>query len=258
MESPLALKVHQLTVFYDKNPVLWDVDLSIPQGKMVGILGPNGAGKSTFIKAILGLTSPLSGSVEFLGQPYSIAKSQISYVPQRESVDWSFPITVEELVMMGRFGKKKFFSWKTREDKKKVKEVMELFEIDHLAKRQINELSGGQQQRAFLARAMVQEADLYFLDEPFAGIDLSSEKIIVEQLKKLQKQGKTLFIVHHDLSSVGDYFDWVIVLNLRLIASGPTSAAFNEKFLFEAYGRKHATFKEAIRVAREKESGATP
>lgn len=258
MENKPAVKASQLTVFYEKNPVLWDVDFSIPPGIMVGIIGPNGAGKSTLIKALLGLTPTISGSVSFFGQKYEEVKSKIAYVPQRESVDWNFPITVEELVLMGRYGKKPFFSRINQTDREEVNKVMALFEIEHLAKRQINDLSGGQQQRAFLARAMIQNADIYFLDEPFSGIDLSSEKIIVAQLKKLKEMGKTILIVHHDLSSVGDYFDWVMVLNLRLITCGKTTEAFTEKCLFEAYGRKHATFKEAIKAAREKESGATP
>lgn len=248
-----ALDVNLLTVNYNDIPVLWDVSLSIPSGKLVGIVGPNGAGKSTLLKAILGLVEPVSGKITLLGEPLKHVKKQIAYVPQRESVDWDFPITVEELVLMGRYGR---LSWGERlreSDYEAADHVLKLVEMSEFKKRQINELSGGQKQRIFIARALIQDADLLFLDEPFAGIDLASENLILSILKGLTKEGKSVFVVHHDLPAIETHFDWAILLNLRLCGAGPVHQVFNPVTLQETYGKSFHLIEELINVKRRKE-----
>jgi manganese/zinc/iron transport system ATP- binding protein len=233
--SQAALQVAQLTVNYDKTPVLWDITLEIPKGNLVGIIGPNGAGKSTFIKAALGLVQPISGKIEFFGQPLKEVRKRVAYVPQRASVDWDFPITVRELVLMGRYGDLGLFRWPRKADWAAVDRYLERVGMNQFADRQISQLSGGQQQRIFIARALLQDADVYFMDEPFAGIDLASETVIMNLLRQLKKEGKTVFVVHHDLNSVENYFDWVIMLNMRLIAYGKTCEAYNSNFDFHIW-----------------------
>ena len=223
---PILFQVSQLTVNYDKTPVLWDISLAIPAGTMVGIIGPNGAGKSTLIKAALGIVKPLSGKVEFFGQPLKKVRQRIAYVPQRESVDWDFPVTVKDLVLMGRYGKLGLFRRPLEADRIAAEHYLKLVGMEEYADRQISQLSGGQQQRAFLARALLQEADIYFMDEPFAGVDSATEAVIVKLLQQLRGEGKTIFVVHHDLNTVESYFDWVILLNMRLIAYGETTRYF--------------------------------
>lgn len=251
----LALQVYQLTVNYDKTPVLWDISLEVPRGKIVGIVGPNGAGKSTFIKTALGLVQPLSGKIEFFGQPLSEARRLIAYVPQRESVDWDFPITVRDLVMMGRYGTLGLCKWPRKADYAAVDHYLELMGMTLYADRQISQLSGGQQQRAFIARALVQEADIYFMDEPFAGIDIATEAVIMNTLHQLKAKGKTVFIVHHDLNTVESYFDWIIMLNMRLIACGSVVEAFNSDTLNMTYGKSYALFDEALKLSQSKTTG---
>lgn len=251
----LAIQVHQLTVNYDKTPVLWDISLQVPCGKIVGIIGPNGAGKSTFIKTALGLVKPISGKIEFFGQSLSEARRRIAYVPQRESVDWDFPITVHDLVMMGRYGKLGLCKWPRKADAAAVNYYLELMGMAVYAERQISQLSGGQQQRAFIARALVQEADIYFMDEPFAGVDLATESVIMNTLHQLKAKGKTVFIVHHDLNTVESYFDWVIMLNMRLIACGSVVEAFNANTLNMTYGKSYALFDEALKLSQSKATG---
>ena len=221
-----VFEVQQLTVNYDKTPVLWDIALRIPAGLFVGIIGPNGAGKSTLIKAALGLVKPISGSVQFFGKPLKQVRQRVAYVPQRESVDWDFPVTVRELVLMGRYGRLGLFHRPREADWAAVDYYLDRVGMASYANRQIKQLSGGQQQRVFLARALLQEADIYFMDEPFTGVDLATETIIVQLLQQLRTQGKTVFIVHHDLNTVEHYFDWTILLNMRLIAYGPTAQVF--------------------------------
>lgn len=250
-----ALQTFQLSVNYDVTPVLFDLSLSVPCGKLVGILGPNGAGKSTFLKTILGLIQPVSGKVEILGKSLKETRSKVAYVPQRETVDWDFPITVKDLVLMGRYGALGLFKRPRKADFLAVEHYLELVGMTPYANRQISQLSGGQQQRVFLARALIQEAEIYFMDEPFTGIDLATEKIIVNIMKNLVHQGKTIFVVHHDLNSVENIFDWVIILNLRLIAAGALKETFLSKNLHSAFGKSFALFDEALKLSKEKEFG---
>lgn len=250
-----AVQAYQLSVNYDKTPVLWDLSFEIPQGKIVGIIGPNGAGKSTFIKAAMGLLKPISGKVEFFGEPLKEHQNKVAYVPQRETVDWDFPITVRNLVLMGRYGRLGLFRWPRKADWAAADHYLEMVGMSDYANRQISQLSGGQQQRVFIARALLQEADIYFLDEPFSGIDLASEKVIIGILKKLRDMGKTVFVVHHDLNSVEGYFDWVILLNMRLVACGPIEEVFTPEQLNITYGKSYALFDEAIKLSNQKTRG---
>ena len=231
-----ALSLHGITVAYDSRPVLWNVDLEIPRGVVMGIIGPNGAGKSTLLKTVLNIVPALAGRIQVFGQPLATSRSQIGYVPQRSSVDWDFPTTVFDLVLMGTYGRLGWFRRPGKQQKKEAYAALEKVEMLDFAARQIGELSGGQQQRAFLARAFVQDAPLYFMDEPFAGIDATTEKTLVTLLHDLRSQGKTLVVVHHDLSTVEDYFDQVTLLNREIISSGPTQSAFTPPLLEKAYG----------------------
>jgi manganese/zinc/iron transport system ATP- binding protein len=250
-----ALQAFQVTVNYDKTPVLWDVSFSVPPGHLVGIVGPNGAGKTTFIRMAMGLLTPLSGSVLFNGKPLKSMLQKVAYVPQKETVDWDFPITVLDLVLMGRYGRLGLFSWPRKADKEAAMHYLDMVGMLPYAQRQISQLSGGQQQRAFIARALLQEAEIYFMDEPFSGIDMATEKLIVNILKKLKGQGKTIFVVHHDLNTVESYFDWVVILNMHLVAAGPTNEAFTKENLNAAYGKSHALFGEVAKLSQNKISG---
>jgi len=240
MEEKLNLDccvdVHDLTVAYNRKPVLWDIDLQLPTGKLVAIVGPNGAGKSTLLKSILGLTSISSGSITVFSEECKKARSKIGYVPQRESVDWDFPINVLDVVVMGRYRKLGWFVRPSDQDRTAAKAALEQVGILELASRQISELSGGQQQRVFLARALVQEANLYLMDEPFAGVDSATERSIIDVLRKIRDQGRSVIAVHHDLQTIPDYFDWVVMLNLNLVASGPVVEVFTAENLQRTYG----------------------
>jgi len=240
MEEPkTALSIEDLTIQYEKTPVLKNITLKVPSGYIVGILGPNGAGKSTLLQAALGLLKPLSGTIRFFGQPLKSVRSRIAYIPQRQAVDWDFPLTVRELVLMGRYGSLGVFRRAGKQDWQIADKCIELVGLTNFKDRQISQLSGGQQQRAFLARALCQEADIYFMDEPFTGIDLTTETIMMNILRELKAQGKTVFIVHHDLNTADEYFDWVIMLNGHLIASGNMQEAFNTQNLLATYGKVH-------------------
>lgn len=232
------LEIQDLMVGYSRKMVLWGVDLKLPQGALIGIIGPNGAGKSTLLKSIMGLIPLRGGHVRIFNKPLDQVRSQISYVPQKNSIDWNFPTSVLDVVLMGRYGKIGLFKKPRQKDYKVARQALERLGIEQLADRQISQLSGGQQQRTFLARALAQEADLYLMDEPFAGIDATTEKTIVQLLKELKNSGKTVIMVHHDLQSVKDYFDWVTMLNMRLVANGPIEAIFNEEYLSKTYGGK--------------------
>jgi manganese/zinc/iron transport system ATP- binding protein len=251
-----ALDIDLLTVSYDKTPVLWDITLGIPQGQLVGIVGPNGAGKSTLIKTVLGLVRPIAGTISFFNQPLKTVKQEIAYIPQKEAVDWEFPITVEELVLMGRYGKLGLFKRPREADYQAVKHYLEVVGLTAFKDRQISQLSGGQQQRAFLARALIQDAKIYFLDEPFTGIDAGTELIMIQLLKKLVSEGKTVFVVHHDLNNVKNIFSWILLLNLRLIASGPTDHVFTPENLKQTYGKNYTLLDEAAKLAKDKITGA--
>lgn len=231
-----AVRVDDLTVAYRDKPVLWDIDLTVPQGVLMAIVGPNGAGKTTLIKALMDLVRPVAGRVSIFGRPYSKQRRLVGYVPQRASVDWDFPTIVLDVVMMGRYG---FLGWikrPSRKDRELAMEALSEVGLVDLAGRQISQLSGGQQQRVFLARALVQDAQIYLMDEPFQGVDAVTEKSIVDLLRELRKRGKTVVVVHHDLQTVTEYFDWVTLLNVRRIASGPVEEVFTEKNLRLAYG----------------------
>lgn len=229
------IKVEDLTVAYDLKPVLWDIDLTLPLGELIAIVGPNGAGKSTLIKAMLGIHKPISGKTYFKGLQYKDVYKKIAYVPQRGSVDWDFPTTVFDVVLMGRYSHVGWFRRPKKIDKDKTLEALKMVKMDMFLDRQIKELSGGQQQRVFLARALVQEADIYFMDEPFQGVDIMTEIAIVEILRELKKLGKTVIVVHHDLETVPKYFDYVTLLNMKVIASGKVSEVFNDETINKAY-----------------------
>jgi len=247
-KDSFAVEVHDLTVAYGTKPVLWDVDLGIPEGKLAAIVGPNGAGKTTLIKAIVGLIKPVSGGVHFQDMEIKKGKfkNKIAYVPQSGSVDWDFPATVLDVVTMGRYGHLGWFRRPGKTDKSMAFETLEKVGMQDYASRQISQLSGGQQQRVFLARALIQQAEIYFMDEPFKGVDAQTEKSIVLLLKKLKEEGKTVIVVHHDLSTVTSYFDWVILINLRIVANGLVEEVFNEKNLSLAYGNRGLLTKEAV------------
>jgi len=236
--SPLLIS--DLTVAYQRRPVLWDVDYEAPSGKLIAIIGPNGAGKSTLIKAILELIPRVSGAVQFFGKTYRESRSRIGFVPQRTGVDWDFPIDALGVVTMGLYGKIGWMRPVGRRYRQQALAALERVGLAEFAKRQISELSGGQQQRVFIARALVQEADLYLMDEPFAGVDAATERSIVELLRELRQAGKTALVVHHDLQTVEDYFDEVLLLNTRRIASGPVAQAFTAENLRRTYGGKLA------------------
>lgn len=233
-----ALEIHDLTVAFDRKPVLWNIDLTIPQGKLVGIVGPNGAGKSTLIKAVMGILPLSSGYVKIFDQPLDEVREKVSYVPQRESVDWDFPASVLDVVLMGRYARLGLFKRPRKADKDVAMDCLKKVGMEGFINRQISQLSGGQQQRTFLARALAQQADLYFMDEPFAGVDAATEKAIVTLLREMTSQNKTVIVVHHDLQSVSQYFDWVVMLNTRLVASGPTETTFTTQNLESTYGGK--------------------
>src|SRR5690554_1566454 len=233
-----VLSVKSLTVGYTRKPVLWSIDFDIPKGKIVGIVGPNGAGKSTLLKSIMDVIPVSNGTVEIFGKPLSEVRQRVSYVPQRESVDWDFPASVYDIVMMGRYGKLGLLKRPGKVDREVVQNCLEKVGISDFSGRQISQLSGGQQQRVFIARALAQEADFYLFDEPFAGVDAATEETIIGLLRTMSGQGKTLMVVHHDLQSVKRYFDWTILLNVNLIACGPTEEVFTDENIQKAYGGK--------------------
>ncbi len=235
--SPNApISIHDVTVAYDRKPVLWDVDLDVPEGRLVGLIGPNGAGKSTLLKAILGLVPVISGRVAIYGKPLSKQRKLLGYVPQRESVDWDFPVTVRDVVQMGLYGQVGWFRRLRREHVRRADEALERVGMTDLADRQISQLSGGQQQRVFLARALAQDAQIYLMDEPFAGVDSATEKSIVALLHDLRNAGRTVVCVHHDLQTVAAYFDYVILLNMRVVTHGATADVYTEENLRKTYG----------------------
>ena len=230
------IKVRGLSVNYGTKRVLTNVHLDIFAGNVYGVIGPNGAGKSTLFKSILGLIDYNAGDIEVLGDEIDDVRKQIGYVPQRDDVDWQFPATVRDIVLMGRYPYKKLLQRLSAKDHAIANEAMEQIGILNLANRQIGNLSGGQQQRVFIARALCQQADIFFLDEPFVGIDITTEEKIISILKELAAAGKTILVVHHDLSTVEEYFDKVILLNQRLIAFGDTETTFTQSNISKAYG----------------------
>lgn len=237
VENP-AIEIHDLTVAYNKKPVLWDIDMTLPGNSIIGIIGPNGSGKTTLIKSIMDLVPLSSGYVKLFNQPLEKVRNRISYVPQRESVDWDFPASAFDVVLMGRYGKIGMFRKPGKKDKTIAMEALEKVGMQNFATRQIAQLSGGQQQRVFLARALAQQADLYFLDEPFAGVDAATENTIIELLREMVKDNKTVVVVHHDLQSAAHYFNWLVMLNMRLVASAPVKEVLTADLLQKTYGGK--------------------
>ncbi len=233
-ESPL--KVEGLTVAYRDEPVLWDVGFEVPEGELVAVVGPNGAGKTTLLRAVMGLIQPAAGKALVYGRPFSKARRWVGYVPQRGSVDWDFPTSALDVVQMGLYGRLGWFRRPGKKEREKAMQCLEQVGIAHLADRQISQLSGGQQQRVFLARALAQDASLYLTDEPFAAVDYKTERAIVALLRELKAQGSTVVVVHHDLGTVPEYFDRVVILNKRVVAEGPVDKVFTRENIAEAYG----------------------
>ena len=249
------LRVTNLNTYYGESHVLRDVSVSVNKGEVVVMMGPNGHGKSTLLKTSLGLVKPISGQITFFQQPLKKARRRVAYVPQRESVDWDFPITVFDLVLMGRYGRRGIFKSPSRKDRQDVKHYLAKVGMESFAHRQISQLSGGQQQRAFLARALIQEADLYLMDEPFTGIDISSMKTIITILRQLRDEGKTLLVVHHDLASVEQIFDWVVLLNMCLVGCGTVKSVFTPEMIRKTYGKETVLLDEAAKLSQEKSQG---
>ena len=253
MQQSFPLEVHDLTVAYHKRPVLYGVDVEIPSGQLVGIMGPNGAGKSTFIKAVMGVVKPASGWIKIFGEQGLKNISQVGYVPQRESVDWDFPVSVYDVALMGRYGRLGLGRRPTPKDHQAVKEALDRVQMTPFMHRQIGSLSGGQQQRVFLARALAQETMLYLMDEPFAGVDAATEKAIVDLLHALKKEGKTIIVVHHDLTTAKQYFDLLMLLNLRLVAFGPVEQMMTPTLLQKTYGGRLNILSQVTEVVGQNE-----
>lgn len=237
--SPLAIR--GLTVSYGQKPAVFSVDMTVRPGAMTAVIGPNGAGKSTLLKAALGIVKPLSGQVQVFGKPLEQQRARIAYVPQRASIDWDFPTRVIDVVLMGLYRELGLLRRIRGDHRKRATDCLARVGMQDFADRQIGQLSGGQQQRVFLARALAQAADIYLLDEPFAGVDAATEKAIISVLKSLRAEGKTVVVVHHDLATVADYFDNVFLINTRKIAEGPVAEAFTADTLQAAYGGRLAT-----------------
>ncbi|SIQ82963.1 manganese/zinc/iron transport system ATP-binding protein [Alkalispirochaeta americana] len=231
-----ALTITDLTVAYHETPVLWDLSLTVPAGSITGVVGPNGAGKSTLVKTIMGIVPAAGGDVRIFGSISDKARRRVGYVPQRASVDWDFPATVLDVVLMGCYGRLGWFRRPRKSDLERAREALDTLGLTDLEHRPISELSGGQQQRTFLARALLQNADLYLMDEPFQGVDATTERAIAMVMRRMQQEGKTLLVVHHNLQTVETYFDSLIMLNVRLIAHGPVAEVFTEQSLRATYG----------------------
>lgn len=249
--SPLS--VYDLTVAYHRKPVIWDLEFDIPAGALVGVVGPNGAGKSTLLKAIMDLIPRASGRVSVFGKSYRENRHRVGYVPQRESVDWDFPVSALDVVAMGLYSKIGWCLPVRKKHRQAAHEALSRVGVAELANRQISQLSGGQQQRTFLARALVQDADLYLMDEPFAAVDAATEKAVVRILREMKAAGKTSLVIHHDLQTVPEYFDYVILLNMRIVAHGPVEEVFTPENLHKTYGGRLTLLEEVSNVMRQRE-----
>ena len=247
------LDVHDVTVAYHRRPVLWDVDLVLDEPRLVGIVGPNGAGKSTLIKAVLGLVPLASGRVQIFGQDVAAVRRRVGYVPQRESVDWDFPVTVLDVVLMGTYGRLGWLRRPGRRERDTARECLAHVGMADFASRQIGQLSGGQQQRVFLARALAQQADIYFMDEPMAGVDAATERVVFDLLAELRRQHKAVLVVHHDLRTVPKYFDYVVLLNMGVVAAGPTAEVFTTKNLQQTYGGRLSVLDDAAEALQRQQ-----
>lgn len=250
--NPPILDVHDVTVAYHQRPVLWDIDLTIDAPQLIGIIGPNGAGKSTLVKAILGLVPLAGGQIKMFGSSPQSQRRRIGYVPQRESVDWDFPVSVLDVVLMGTYGKLGWFRRPKAADVGWARQCLAEVGLADFADRQIGQLSGGQQQRTFLARALAQKADVYFMDEPMAGVDAATERVVFSLLHRLREQGKAVFVVHHDLRTVPEYFEYVVMLNMRLTAAGPVATTFTPENLNKTYGGRLALLDAAGEAMRQR------
>ncbi|MFM7059275.1 MAG: metal ABC transporter ATP-binding protein [Planctomycetota bacterium] len=249
----IPLSIQDLTVAWSRKPVIWDVEFDVAPGQLVGIIGPNGAGKSTLLKAVMDLVPRASGRIEVFGRSWRQNRHRVGYVPQRESVDWDFPVSVLDVVTMGLYGRIGWFRPVLRRHRDLAMRALERVGIGEYANRQISQLSGGQQQRTFLARALVQEADLYLMDEPFSAVDAATEQAIVGLLREMRSAGKTALVIHHDLHTVPDYFDSVVLLNMRVVAQGPTAAVFTRENLERTYGGRLTLLDEATEALRRRE-----
>ncbi|QDT14627.1 metal ABC transporter ATP-binding protein [Alienimonas californiensis] len=252
--GPAPLAIHDLTVAYDRKPVIWDVRMEAPAGSLVAIVGPNGAGKSTLLKAAMGLIPRASGRVEFFGQPYRKVRGRVGYVPQRESVDWDFPVNALDVVTMGLYREIGWCLPVRKKHREKARAALERVGIVELADRQISQLSGGQQQRTFLARALVQDAELYLMDEPFAAVDAATERAVVALLNEMKARGRTVVAVHHDLQTVPEYFDYVVLLNMRVVAQGSVETAFTPENLQKTYGGRLTLLDDVAVTMRRREA----
>lgn len=251
--SPVS--IHDVTVAYHRKPVLWDVDYDAPEGRLVGIIGPNGAGKSTLLKAVLDLVPKASGRVMIYGEPYRRQRHRVAYVPQRETVDWDFPVSALDVVAMGRYRRIGWFRPVGRAHRSAALAALERVGMADYARRQISQLSGGQQQRVFLARALAQDARIYLMDEPFASVDAATERAIVDVLRQLRNEGKTVLVVHHDLQTVAEYFDHVLLINMRIVASGPVGTTFTNDNLRKTYGGRLTLLDEAANLMAQRGGG---
>lgn len=252
-KADLPLSIQDLTVAWHRKPVIWDVEFDVAPGQLVGIVGPNGAGKSTLLKAVMDLVPRASGRISIFGKPWKQNRNRVGYVPQRESVDWDFPVSVLDVVTMGLYGQIGWCRPVTRKHRQIAREALDRVGIGDFADRQISQLSGGQQQRTFLARALVQNADLYLLDEPFAAVDAATEQAIIEILREMRQAGKTTIVIHHDLHTVPTYFDSVVLLNMRVVAQGPTASVFTRENLERTYGGRLTLLDEATEAMRRRE-----
>lgn len=239
MKTIPAIFINNLTVAYNQQPVLWQLSAAVQPGTLLAIVGPNGAGKTTLMKTLLGLMQPLAGTITFFGKTLNEMRGKIAYIPQRSSVDWDFPLTVLDVVLMGRYRHIGWFKRLGHADYVRAHAAIAQVNLSGFTNTPINELSGGQQQRVFLARALVQDADIYLLDEPFAAVDMATEKTIISILMQLRDQGKTIVVVHHDLQTVADYFDWVLLLNVEQVAYGPVNQVLKPEFICAAYGDRN-------------------
>lgn len=249
-----TIQVSDLTVAYQRKPVLWEISLDIPAGSLAGLVGPNGAGKSTLIKAMMGLVPKVSGEILLDATTMENQRARVAYVPQRESVDWDFPASVLDVVLMGMYRKIGWFLPIRKEHRHQAMLALEKVGIAELASRQISQLSGGQQQRTFLARALVQSADIFLMDEPFAAVDAATEQSIIQVLRSLQSEGKTIIVVHHDLHTVPEYFDFLVLLNVRAVAWGQMQSTFTTENLRKTYGGRLTLLDEVTEAIRRRRS----
>jgi manganese/zinc/iron transport system ATP- binding protein len=253
MKEKVSVEVHNLTVSYSGGPVLWDIDFELPQGQIIGVIGPNGSGKTTLLKSIMGLLDPSSGFIKIYDKPLDDVRERVAYVPQRESVDWDFPASVFDVVMMGRYRKRNLLKRTNKADIEIANQSIEKVGLTEFKNRQISQLSGGQQQRVFIARALAQKADLYLMDEPFAGVDAATESSILFLLQEMKNDGKTVIIIHHDLQTVSEYFDYLVLLNTRLIAKGTLQEVLTKENLSNAYGGQLTLLSKVVDLIKKTE-----